>query len=817
MDKKLVIIPIILLALISILSVVSAADSNGSEETLQGTSEAQYSSEPPVNTTRIVFIHHSCGSNWLATGNGNLGANLNANNYYVSDTNYGWDAQPNDNLGDHTDTGDWDLWFNDVKMPYVYNTTSHSAYTTNTMPNPGGENEIIMFKSCYPLSEVGSSINDEKAIYNDLKPYFAAHQDKLFVLITPPGETTVSSYLLTRELCQWLVNKETGWLSDYPGNNVFVFDFYCVLSETDSHHRVVDGVVEYVYAASYDGISPYHNGDDHPNAAGNQKATAEFLPLLNRAYNQWKSTVQTYDVFVGDSIQSAIDAASANDIIIIHDDEGTPAQYNENLEVNKTLTILNAGLVTIHAPNNSLPVVTINSGAVGTIIQGLIINGGSTGIYLNGANNCTLTGNNITSNSWSGIGINGCQGTVVASNWISGNQEGIYILGGSFNSTIYNNTIQNNQFSGVGVDASTNTTIVDNLLIAGNSNGVRLYQSTGNIIIGNNISQNLWCAVVLDGAGENFVQENTLNYNVEAVHLMNNSNFNLVFGNNVTGNSSSWCGISIWNSTNNTLDQNMINGMQEGIYLTQTATSNIVSQNNIQSNLNSAICVDSNSQYNMIINNTSVNLNGNGIRIAGANLNNIMWNVVTGSSWAAICLDNANDNLVYCNTVSGNQEGIYLFNNANNNQIINNTATGNANSGICVNNAINNTIYLNNIISNGNGIRLYNNANENNLIQNNITGQGWAGIVIDNSALNVVTMNTVQSNGEGLYSMSGSSNNLIYQNNFISNTNHNAYEDGTTDIYDIGGVGNYWSDYSGSGPYLIQVGNVDNNPSLAPF
>ena len=181
------------------------------------------------------------------------------------------------------------MWFNDTKAPYVYASDNHSAYQTNVVNNPGGENEIIMFKSCYPLSEVGGSIDDEKTIYNSLLTYFSNHTDKLFVLITPPGEAEVSSYVLTKELNKWLVDKTNGWLKDYAYNNVFAFDFYCVLSETDSHHRISNGAIEYVYSAGYDGTSPYHDGDDHPNSTGNQKATNEFIPLLNHYYNLWKN------------------------------------------------------------------------------------------------------------------------------------------------------------------------------------------------------------------------------------------------------------------------------------------------------------------------------------------------------------------------------------------------------------------------------------------------------------------------------------------------------------------------------------------------
>ena len=247
--------------------------------------------EPPSTATRIIFIHHSCGGNWLSNGNGNLGSELNANNYYVSESDYGWDAQTEDNLGDYTNTDNWTMWFNDTKMPFVYASNNHSAYTTNSIGRPAGDNEIIMFKSCYPLSEVGASIDDEKAIYNSLLSYFATHTNKLFVLITPPGEAAVESAALTRQLCDWLVDKEHGWLAGYAHKNVAVYDFYCTLSETGSHHRIVDGIIEHVWDPGYDGNSPYHDGDDHPNSTGNQKATEEFIPLLNHYYNAWKASL----------------------------------------------------------------------------------------------------------------------------------------------------------------------------------------------------------------------------------------------------------------------------------------------------------------------------------------------------------------------------------------------------------------------------------------------------------------------------------------------------------------------------------------------
>ena len=261
---------------------------------------------PPDETERVVFIHHSCGDNWLDTGNGNLGDVLGDNNYYTRDTYYGWEyynGEEMEDIGSSTDTEDWLIWFGDPDNPVTQSNDElrsdnimNTLYTTDNknavytpITDPGGENDIIMFKSCFPNSEVGSSIDDEKEIYNKILNYFELHQDKLFILITPPGVITVSSWENTRELCQWLVDDDNGWLSDYDHNNVGVFDFYCVLSETDSHHTIENGDSVYAYASGYDGTSPYHNeGDNHPNSIGNQKATDEFIPLLNYYYNKWK-------------------------------------------------------------------------------------------------------------------------------------------------------------------------------------------------------------------------------------------------------------------------------------------------------------------------------------------------------------------------------------------------------------------------------------------------------------------------------------------------------------------------------------------------
>jgi hypothetical protein len=59
---------------------------------------------PPAETVKLIFIHHSSGENWLTDGHGNLGRALGENNYFVSDTNYGWGP---DSIGDRAGGSGW--------------------------------------------------------------------------------------------------------------------------------------------------------------------------------------------------------------------------------------------------------------------------------------------------------------------------------------------------------------------------------------------------------------------------------------------------------------------------------------------------------------------------------------------------------------------------------------------------------------------------------------------------------------------------------------------------------------------------------------
>lgn len=266
---------------------------------LVGTIAAAENPAPPPNPVKLVFIHHSCGENWLTDGNGNLGKQLGKNNYVVSDTNYGWG--PN-SIGDRTDIVNWPEWFtrsgSSRNMQALFQLNDKNSSYSRSLKNPGGENRIIMFKSCYPNSELGGrpgdppkkggdlTVGNAKAIYNELLQYFGQRPDKLFIAVTAPPVLDRSRSSNARAFNNWLVNN---WLKGYNGKNVAVFDFYNVLTGPDNHHRFRNGRIEHTTQKGRNTLYYPTGGDEHPTAKGNRKATAEFVPLLNVYYQRWQA------------------------------------------------------------------------------------------------------------------------------------------------------------------------------------------------------------------------------------------------------------------------------------------------------------------------------------------------------------------------------------------------------------------------------------------------------------------------------------------------------------------------------------------------
>lgn len=284
---------------------------------------AALNTAPPASPIKLIFIHHSTGEAWLADGHGGLGLALRDNDYFVSDTNYGWGPG---GIGSSTDIGDWWSWFRGPSsatyLTALYAESGQNCSYSRLDTDPGGPNEIVMFKSCFPNSQLSGpyspipdiaddplagetgqgsdfTVANAKGIYRDLLAYFGAHPETLFVAVVAPPVTSPDTPG-GRALADWMVDH---WLQDsgYTAGNVLVFDYYDVLSSktgggasdvglaTGNHHRIWNGVVQHKTDDGADhNAYPSAGGDSHPNAAGDLKATAEFVPLLNAAYNAWK-------------------------------------------------------------------------------------------------------------------------------------------------------------------------------------------------------------------------------------------------------------------------------------------------------------------------------------------------------------------------------------------------------------------------------------------------------------------------------------------------------------------------------------------------
>jgi len=145
----------------------------------------------------------------------------------------------------------------------------------------------------------------------------------------------------------------------------------------------------------------------------------------------------------------------------------------------------------------------------------------------------------------------------------------------------------------------------------------------------------------------------------------------------------------------------------------------------------------------------------------------------------------------------------------------------------------NNIIYGNKITANFyQGIRLSHYSNHNIIFGNNVTASTYDGIVFfDFSSYNIISENNIIANNDDGILLVYSSNNTIYHNNFKDNAKQ-AYSTDSTNVWDNGVEGNYWSSYTGvdfyggpyqnetgsdgigDAPYVIDANNQDNYPLM---
>jgi uncharacterized repeat protein (TIGR01451 family) len=489
------------------------------------------------------------------------------------------------------------------------------------------------------------------------------------------------------------------------------------------------------------------------------------------------------------TIQQAVDNASANDIIIVRN--GT---YTENVVVNKanlTIRSENGSASCIVTANNiSKDVFNITESYVN--ITGFTVRAATSSvkacIYLEGVAHCNILNNTVSNKSY-GIHLSSSSNNILTNNTASNNSRGIYLSSSSNNNTLagniasynlygiylvassnYNNltgnTVNSNTYRGIYLGSSSNNILTNNTANSDNQEGIRLSSSSSNNTLAGNTASNNQRGIYLDSSSNNnTLAGNNVSNNAYGIHLSSSSNNNLT---NNTASDNEYVGIHLQNADNNNLTGNTANDNgYEGIYLAGSDHNNLIG-NEANSNGDVGIQLEYSHDNNLTGNKANSNWE-DGIYLAGSDHNNLLNNTANSNDDEdGISLyDSDNNNLTGNEANSNEGDGIYLAGSDHNN-LTGNKANWNEGDGIDLynesdhNNLIGNTANSNE----DNGINLYDESDHNNLIGNEANSNWDNGINLDYSSDNNLIGNEANSNEEhgiSLYDYS-------HDNNLTGNT-----------------------------------------------
>jgi len=531
----------------------------------------------------------------------------------------------------------------------------------------------------------------------------------------------------------------------------------------------------------------------------------------------YASAATTHYVNPGESIQTAVDAASPSDTIIVRD--GT---YTENVDVNKRLTIQSengSDSTIVLAANSSDHVFEVTTdyvnlsgftvkGAIGeypydpagmylcdacycNIANTVSKNNTSDGIRLSTSHNNTLANNNLA------IGIRTSYNNTITNNNCSNNDVGIW-LHESYNNTITSNTCSNNNHNGISL-SYTHSNILRNNNCSTNNEGIGLHGSYNNTITNNNCSNNEGGLRLYKSYNNTITNNNCSNNDYGGITLSGDSSNNTIISN--TANSNKGCGLVIY-GFNNTLRNNTIsrsskyNFHAEGIQ--DIDTSNKINGKPIRYLVHEKdLIIDSSWDvgYLGIVNSRNITVR-----------DLVMTNNVEG-----ILLDHSWDSKIENVTVLNCETGIDLKSSSNNTITNNNALNNNNNGGIYFQNSSDNFIFNNNLLNNTIGIYFWDYSNNNTLTYNTVNFNSYYGIGFSDALSNNIYLNNF--NNSKNVRPSGQTDTSWNSTSKISYT----YSSEQYNNY----MGNYWSDYNGSDSDNDGIGdthfNIDSHQDYRPL
>jgi parallel beta-helix repeat protein len=434
------------------------------------------------------------------------------------------------------------------------------------------------------------------------------------------------------------------------------------------------------------------------------------------------------------------------------------------------------------------------------------------GVFLKGSSDNTLLGNNVLENNWEGIWLHDSLNNNISNNEITHNGHGIF-LKNSLNNNVSRNSVTDNQQYGIALKNCTNNIASDNE-ITNNECGIWFCETSGNnTIYGNDLASNvhgIWFA----DSSNNLMRNNTVvnsrvNFRVDGFELPHFVN-DVDVSNTVDGKPVYyWVNrsdatvpldagyVALVNCTSMKVENLTIARNGQGILLAYTRESTI-NGNNLTNNEYAIFLTGS--WQNRICGN-QITSNDHGVCLQASPNNTISENNITSNKWEGVFIHDSSDcNIMYGNKISNNEYGMWL------------------------NSSLHNTISENNVTeNNGYGIWLVSSSN-NRVRENNLSANSWEAIWLYHSTNNSISGNSVENNWCGVW-IKDSSDNSISHNNFINNT-HQVTSQNSSDIWDDGIEGNYWSNYDGmdsdhdglaNTPCPIMAESLDNHPLMGRF
>ncbi|MFX1282363.1 MAG: right-handed parallel beta-helix repeat-containing protein [Promethearchaeota archaeon] len=480
----------------------------------------------------------------------------------------------------------------------------------------------------------------------------------------------------------------------------------------------------------------------------------------------------------------------------------------------------------------------------------------SDGIKIYYSNNCTISNNTCQNNSLgfftAGISIYHSNNCIINNNTCKGNVVGINIEN-SNSALVLNNSCSQNIQGGVNIINCEFIQIINNTFF---DNSIRFNTFTKksyfSYVVQNNFFDSLPIGYIINQSDiliskiyRQLILVNCINvtirdydntilalnfYYCTSCHIINNSFAHTWSGVELLGSIAirihnntfldCYIGLSTVFSNSSFITNNSFFQCMAGIYLSHSSSS-ILTNNLCNQNEAFGIYVGYQSPNTIIDSNICNHNKGNGIQTEDAGSPILKNNLCNENSRYGIDIEDKAS--VINNTCNQNGlEGIQLFD-FESSSVSNNTCNENNGSGIFIWSSDNVIASNNNCTKNKiSGIQLLSSGSS--IIKKNFcTHNDRDGLLLERSDDCIISFNSFEHNTEyGVTLSDESSNNIIYSNRFIDNGvtknfNSQAYDDSMNNSwYDSSrSVGNCWSDYSGSGFYVIAgtADSVDQYPN----